>query len=234
MTSPSGSIDPRQKGAGSDVSTQKGGRDGAPPRARDRALGARREERPVVNRPNPAERERLAATLGVLLWQLRMERGMGTRLLARRSAVTRNTIRRLEAGERRPRRSLLAGIGYGLNPDDPKPITDALAAAAGNSLVPEGPWSERRRRRAMDRAILSGAAPLRSDLAKRLALHRSADRAWWAALKLIDGPVGWGDDAAVREAHRLLTLSHALRDQAGPPITIHVGRHQIRAGFYAP
>lgn len=206
----------------------------APPRAHDRALGARPKERPVTNRPDPAERERLAATLGALLCQLRMERGWGTRLLARRSAVARSTIRRLEAGERRPRRSLLAGIAYGLNPDGPKPITDALAAAAGDSLVPESRWSERRRRRAMDRAILSGAAPLPDRLAEKIALHRQADRAWWAAVKLVDGPAGWGDDAAVREASRLLELSHALRDQAGPPITIYIGGRQIRAGFYAP
>lgn len=201
---------------------------------RARTLGDRssmRSVEPVHSRPGPAERERLAASLGALLRELRRERGMGTRVLARRAAVARSTLTRLEAGERRPRRSLLAGIAYGLNPDDPKPITEALAAAAGDSLVPEGPWSEQRRRRAMDDAVLSGASPLPNRIADRLELHRRAAAARRRAYALVETPEVWDDAAAMAEASRLLSLAHELSDQAGPPITIIIGRRQIRAGF---
>jgi transcriptional regulator with XRE-family HTH domain len=188
----------------------------------------------VTSRPGLAEREHLAGSLGVLLRELRTEHGMGTRLLARRAAVARSTITRLEAGERRPRRSLLAGIAYGLNPDDPTPITEALAAAAGESLVPEGPWSEQRRRRAMDRAVLSGAAPLPGGLAESLALHRQADDAYRRALKMFDEPGAYDDVRKLEEIMRLMDLARTLGAQAGPPIILQIGRRRISAGFSHP
>jgi transcriptional regulator with XRE-family HTH domain len=194
-------------------------------------LGARSNGGPVTSRPGPEEREQLAATLGALLCRLRTERKMGTRLLARRSAVARSTIRRLEEGERRPRRSLLAGIAYGLNPDDPKPITEALAAAAGASLVPESPWSQARRKRAMDRGMLAGTVPLPSKLARSLELHRRSDEARRRAYALTDAPGAFDDAAAMTEACRLLDLSARLRDEAGPPIVLRIGGHEIRAGW---
>jgi transcriptional regulator with XRE-family HTH domain len=202
--------------------------------SRARVLGALPAERPVTSRPDPDERERLAATLGALLSSLRLERGMGTRLLARRAAVARSTIRRLEAGERRPRRSLLAGIAYGLCPDDPPPIIDALAAAAGDSLVPESSWSERRRRRAIDQAILSGASPLPESIGVPLALHQRADALYQQALSMFDEPGALDDGRKLAEITRLMDRARALGEEAGPPLVLHIGGRRISAGFRHP
>lgn len=204
------------------------------PRARARVLGARSNERPVTSRPGPDEREQLAATLGALLLTLRSERRMGTRLLAQRSAVARSTIRRLEAGERRPRRSLLASIAYALNPDDPRPITEALAAAAGESLMPESPWSERRRRRALDAAILSGDSPMPGRIGRALELHREADRLYSRALRMTDDPAVWADSRRLAEVSRLMDQARDLRDQAGPPLMVYIAGRRISAGFRYP
>ncbi|GAB3995311.1 hypothetical protein GCM10029992_12230 [Glycomyces albus] len=89
----------------------------------------------------------LAASLGALLRALRADRGMSAYTLAKRAAVNRSTVWRLEAGQRRPRRSLLANLAYGLEPDAPTPIADALAAAAGPFLAEESLWSERMHRK---------------------------------------------------------------------------------------
>lgn len=201
---------------------------------RVRALGDRSYDRPVTSRPGREERERLAATLGALLRQLRAERRMGTRCLAVRAAVARSTVTRLEAGERRPRASLLGGIAYALDPTNPTPIRDALVAAAGPSLVPESEWSTQRRRRRMGLGLLAGTVPLPGDLSQRIALHRAADSAYRRALAIFDRPGALDDNAALREITRLMDASHALRDEAGPPVALQIGGHRITAGWAMP
>lgn len=102
--------------------------------------------------PTPDEQARLAATLGAELRSLRAAYGLSVARLAERSAVAASTIARLETGERRPRRSLLASIAYGLDPDRADEIASRLVAAAGPSLRPDTEGSIRRRARRMARA----------------------------------------------------------------------------------
>lgn len=118
--------------------------------ARGRASGGRGAW--IGHIPPPAERERLAGSLGSMLRALRAERGLSIRRLAERSAVAASTITRLERGERRPRPSLLAAIGFALAPDRSDELTARLIAAAGPSLRPDTEGSVRRRARRMERA----------------------------------------------------------------------------------
>mgnify|MGYP002623813889 CR=1 FL=1 len=102
--------------------------------------------------PTPGEQARLAASLGAELRALRAERGLTVSALAERAAAHPSTIARLEAGERRPRLSMLAALAYGLDPARVGEITARLAAAAGPSLRPDTEGSIRRRARRMERA----------------------------------------------------------------------------------
>ncbi|GGK59934.1 hypothetical protein Ppa06_26360 [Planomonospora parontospora subsp. parontospora] len=104
------------------------------------------------SKPDPIERDRLAATLGALLRSLRAERGLSTRALAARSTVARSTITRLEAGERRPRPAVLDALAFGLDHEHPGPLAELLRAAAGESLRPDTAAGLRRRARRRARA----------------------------------------------------------------------------------
>ena len=102
--------------------------------------------------PTPEEQARLAATLGATLRSLRAAYGLSIRRLAERAAAHPTTVYRLEHGERRPRPSLLAAIGFALDPDRADEITARLVEAAGPSLRPDTPGGIRRRARRMERA----------------------------------------------------------------------------------
>lgn len=136
--------------------------------------------RPSFDRftPSAEERERLAATLGVLLRSLRAERGLSQRVLAARSTVNRTTIERLEMGQRRPRPSLLRALAYGLDHLEPAVIAERLIEAAGESLRPDTAAGLRRRARRMERAVTSSRW-LRSAVAE------DADAARRAAYRLM-------------------------------------------------
>lgn len=97
--------------------------------------------------PGPAERDRLVATLGAALRSLRAEYGVSTRTLARRSTVARSSIQRLESGRRRPRRSILAALAYGLDPGRAEQLAAVLCEAAGDSLREDTAGGLRRRER---------------------------------------------------------------------------------------
>lgn len=130
--------------------------------------------------PGHAERDRLVATLGAVLRALRTEYGLGTRPLARRSTVARSTIQRLEAGERRPRRSILAALAYGFDPDRAEQLAAMLCEAAGPSLREDTTGGLRMRERRKDDALR--------------AVTREVWRIWQAA------------EASKREAFRLSTV----------------------------
>ena len=97
-------------------------------------------------RPDPAEQARLAAGLGAILHADRVQGGWSTRRLAVAAGCSRSSVRRLETGERRPRRSMLAALAGVLDPAGAAGLTDRLVAAAGASLRPERPFPEGRRR----------------------------------------------------------------------------------------
>jgi len=99
--------------------------------------------RPVTGRPEAAEQALIAGGVGALLEQLRAERHMSLRDLEGRSGAARSTISRVERGLRRPRRSMLGWLAWGLDAENVVPLTAQLAAAAGDSMIAESRWSER-------------------------------------------------------------------------------------------
>ncbi len=93
--------------------------------------------RPVDGRPDPLEQQQIAEGIGAMIRQLRHERHMGIRDLEKRSGVSRSTISRLEAGLRRPRRSTLGWLAWGLDYEHVTEIKAHLVAAAAHSLIAE-------------------------------------------------------------------------------------------------
>ena len=180
-----------------------------------------------------AEREQLAATLGALLRRERRAAGYGTRRLAMAVACARSTITRLESGQQRPRECTLRYIASVLDPDHPCPLADRLVAAAGASLRPDTPGTIRQHRIRANAAILAGRRPLSSDLTRRLLLHRRADAAAREAGRLVDTPGALDDPVLLDRILALRETACALRSQAGPPVTLRVGKVEIRAGWGA-
>jgi len=116
--------------------------------------------RPVTGRPEALEQEQIAASVGALLQQLRAERRMGLRDLEGRSGVTRSTISRVERGLRRPRRSMLGWLAWGLDAENVGPLTAQLAAVAADSMIAESRWSERMHARHAVDALHRGTLPV--------------------------------------------------------------------------
>lgn len=169
----------------------------------------------------------LAASLGALLKALRADRRMSAYMLARRSAVSRSTITRLEAGLRRPRRSLLANLAYGLEPDCPKPYEDALAAAAGPFLAEESKWSQRMHRRRLYDAMAAGTSPLPEFVAYPLRHNRAANSAWREAMLMCTGD--WLENAAkLDRIGALLQASREPWEGAGPSMSFRFGKYEVR------
>jgi hypothetical protein len=110
--------------------------------------------RPVEGRPDVIEQQQIREGVGTLIRALRKERQMGIRDLEARSGVHRSTISRLEAGLRRPRRSTLGWIAWGLDPGQVNGIKAQLVEAAGQSVIAENRWSERSKRRRVHRALV--------------------------------------------------------------------------------
>ena len=116
--------------------------------------------RPVTGRPEAAEQEQIAGSVGALLQQLRGERRMSLRDLEARSSVARSTISRVERGLRRPRRSMLGWLAWGLDADNVVPLTQQLADAAGDSLIADSRWSARTHARHAVDALYRGTLPV--------------------------------------------------------------------------
>jgi len=114
----------------------------------------------VSGRPLESEQQQIASGVGALLGELRRGQGMGVRDLERRSGVNRSAISRLEHGLRRPRRSSLGWLAWGLSPASPEPVKARLVEAAGDSLIAESRWSQRSHDRRAERALLAGAMPV--------------------------------------------------------------------------
>lgn len=179
----------------------------------------------------PGERERLAATIGVLLRTERLAAGYGTRRAAAAIGCERSTVRRLESGQLRPREVTLRCIAAAYRPDDPRPLAQRLIAAAGASLRPDTDGAVRRRIRRANAAILAGRRRLPSDLERRLVLHRRADAMHRRVDALLAAPGALDDPDVLGQALDLHTEASRLREQAGPPITIRIGKNEITAGW---
>ncbi|NJP28071.1 helix-turn-helix transcriptional regulator [Microbispora sp. SCL1-1] len=166
--------------------------------------------------PEPAERERLAATLGAALKALRAEYGIGTRPLARRSTVARSTITRLESGQRRPRPAILAAIAYGLDPGRVDELAELLATAAGDSLRPDTPGGIRRRARRTAKARrVAGVVRWRLQREAEQARHAEIVVTFNALRKLPLDP--WRSDLAPADLDRLaaqLAAHHEALDES--------------------
>lgn len=184
----------------------------------------------VVRPISDAERNALVSGLGVLLRTERVVTGWSFRRLARAVGCAPSTLWRIETGRRRPSEGMLRCIASVVAVDDPRPLADRLVAAAGASLVADTPGSLRRRRRLANAALLAGHKPLPTDLARRMALHRRADALYRQAFALIETPAV-DDLAGLYRIGDLLAESRRLRAEAGPPITLMVGRRQIHAGW---
>jgi transcriptional regulator with XRE-family HTH domain len=172
---------------------------------------------------------------GALARELRIATGLSTCALARRSTVPCASISRFETGQIRPRRSLLSAVATGLDPDRTREIIGRLVDAAGgeDALAADGKWARYRWRR-IERGILAGEVPLPSKLARSLELHRQGDEMWLRSMAILDGPGAWDDAEALDEAIRLHDESSRLRELAGPPIVLFIGKHVIRAGWRVP
>ena len=195
---------------------------GAQGRARSRVMREAPGAHPARERlPDPAE----LASVAALVRQLRRDAGLTQRALALRSAVAESTVQRLEAARLRPRMSLLSALALGIDPDRQAELLAKLAAAAGDALKAEGRGWWRYRRRHLDRGILAGTTPLPSKLETALRLHREADAAWASGMALLRQP------ARFAEAERLFAESDRLRAEAGPPVSIQVGKHRITGGM---
>jgi len=181
---------------------------------------------------DPASAGRTA--VGHLARELRLAAGLSERALARRAAVARSTVTRLEHGQIRPRQSLLSAIAVGIDPDRPRELIAQLVAAAGDDIAADSDgWLHYRRRR-MERGILRGDVPLPTKVAAGIRLHRAADAAWQAGTAILHRPGALDDADALDEALRLMDEARTLRDRAGPPMTLHIGKVCIAVGVGVP
>ena len=196
-------------------------------RAADRSLSRARNASPAV--------ATTGRTVGTVLRRLRGECGLGTRLLAKRAAVSRRAIQFLEDGSIRPRRCFLAALAYGLDPDDAerrKQIVAELVAAAGgeDALAPDGRWPHYRAKR-FERGLLAGTVPWPAEIARLLALNQRADQLMGLAFELTDRPGALDDAVSMDRISALLDESRRLRDEAGGAVMVYIGGHRIAAGF---
>ena len=189
----------------------------------------------VMRGQNPGNGASAGQTaVGHLARELRLAAGLSERALARRSAVARSTVTRLEHGQIRPRRSLLSALAVGIDPDRQKELREQLVAAADGDIAPESDGWRRYRRRRLERGILAGRVPMPSKVADGIRFHRDADAAWQAGMAILHRPGALDDARALDEANRLLAESRVLRDQAGPPMTLYIGKVRITVGVGPP
>jgi len=178
-------------------------------------------------------------TVGAVLRRLRGEYGLGTRRLAKRSAVSRRAIQYFEDGSIRPRRCTLAALAYGLEPDNEerrRQILPELVAAAGgeDALARDGRWPQYRAQR-FERGLLDGSVALPAPFARQLALNQRADQLMGTAYRLTDELTarrGWMEDgAAMERISAMLTEARRLHEEAGGPVVLQVGGRRIVTGF---
>lgn len=152
--------------------------------------------------------------LGRLVNSARKAAGYAPAELARRSALSRETIYAIERGHQRSRRSTLSALALGIDPDHHRELLAELVAAAGgeDQLARDGNWPSYRRRR-LTQGILRGDVPLPSKITAAIRLHRAAD----AADREADRLSGEGASASdLERTAELMDEAAALRSGAGP------------------
>ena len=172
-----------------------------------------------------------AAAAGALARSLRLEAGLSTRRLAARAAVAKSTVNRLEAGQLRPRRSMLAVIAIGIDPDRAVELTGQLVAAAAGDLAEDTPGWRRYRRRRVGRGLRSGVIPVPASVAKQLRMHQAADDALRQVMQLQAQPGFWSDPRNGELADRLIEQAEAVRAKAGPHVSIPAITQMLTEGM---
>lgn len=180
--------------------------------------------------PDPWERARLVATLGATLAGMRHGRGLSTRRLAKRAAVARSTVVRLESGQRRPRPVILGALASGMEPGAPEPLRAALIEAAGDSLRPDTETGLRAHRKRAMAAALAGDKPLPPELAHRIACHKRAAQLRRRAHEILHTPGAMHDAHALHTVGKLMDRARDAEKHAGGMITLVIGRHRFTYG----
>lgn len=117
----------------------------------------------VTGRPDEAEQQQLAATIGARIREYRRRNELSLRDLERRSGVNRSTISRLERGLRRPRPSMLGWLAWGLaGPEGAEVVREDLCRAAGPLMVADSQWSARAHARSAWQRLQAGGMELPS------------------------------------------------------------------------
>jgi transcriptional regulator with XRE-family HTH domain len=176
-----------------------------------------------------------ASGFGAELRRLRFEAGLGTRLLAARSGLSRRSVQYFEAEAMRPRRCTIRALAYGLDPDNPgrrkKIIARRIKAAGGTyALAPGGKWPRYRKSR-FERGLLNGSVPLPADIERQLRamrLHDALRREAWA---LLERPGALDDGDILDRSTALLNEARQLSDAEGGPIVLRIGGREVRVGF---
>ncbi|WP_198145393.1 helix-turn-helix domain-containing protein [Frankia sp. EAN1pec] len=174
----------------------------------------------------PDERAYLRAGVGSRLEAARRAAGLSRLALARRVGCSAGLVRHLERGTCRPREAAVRWLAYALEPDDPAPLREALLQAAGDSLRPDTSGTARAWTRRCEHAFLAGHWPVPSDVAQAIAAHQAAAAANREALAILDRPGAMRSVRALDQASALLDRALVLAEQAGPPVTVIVGRHR--------
>jgi transcriptional regulator with XRE-family HTH domain len=165
-----------------------------PPRARARVCCAADSGPPGCSWSNGP------VALAAAVRTLRAERGLTVSSLARRAAVDRRTVQRLERGQLRPRLSLLWAIAYGVDPDLSAQVRGRLVAAAVPFVVPDTDASRRARSRRLWAAWHAGKLPLPVYWERRVRLYAASEAMWAVASSLThrvtDALLGGADEGA--------------------------------------
>jgi len=162
--------------------------------------------------------------LAALVRELRAEASLSTRQLAIRSTINRSTIMRVQAGKLQPRKSMLAALAWGIDPDHAPEILEWLVAAAGDQMAAETSGWRRYRKRRLNRRMRARTVPLQAEVER----HQAADAFEREAMALQRRPGFWRDRNAMQQAHDMLTLAAQIRAQSGPRVTAVQARHRVR------
>lgn len=166
----------------------------------------------IRGRTSEEERDRLAHGLGAELRRLRLDRGLSQERLGDLAGIGRWHVSDLERGTRRPSADALAALARVLGSRmDPEPLTDRLAALAGDSLRFTAP---RRRRRPTNRHRLAAVGRLEQQTASaRAEVRRRED----VGLAVPEHLRRLAEGTAVKQARAILAASD--RTSADRPLT---------------